>query len=235
MTQQTNRNQRDPGKSPRDYNKPTFNAPTVIMVEGPDEFYFFRFLRPREDVQIHVYEGKDSLFLELKTMRSVDGFDKVRNVAIVRDADQDPQGALQSVVGHWSRAFGDTVAAKRGDEWFTDKDGRRWAVWIMPETTHAGDLEELLWRCVPAGEHRTCIDQLMACLDKCDPIPFTSKTKARLYSWLATQHDPLKELHAALNPRSGLFRRDDPVFTRFCELLDQLQPATESESEAGIE
>ena len=40
--------------SPRRYNRPTFTAAKLLLVEGPDEFHFFRVVQPREDVQIHV-------------------------------------------------------------------------------------------------------------------------------------------------------------------------------------
>lgn len=208
--------------SSRGYNRPTFEAPNLILVERPDEFQFLRFLRPRQDVQIHVYEGKDQLQLELATIRGIEGFDKVRQAAIIRDADQDPKAALQSVLQQWSNAFREPMPKVTSDTWYSDSDGRRWGVWIMPEPDVKGDLEELLWQAVIESAHRSCIDDLMACLDQCEPIPFRSKTKARLYAWLSTQHNPLKELHSALKSESNLFNPADPVFARFGHLIDNM-------------
>lgn len=208
--------------SPRRYNLSTFVAPNLILVEGPDEFNFLRFIRAREDVQIHVYEGKDQLRLELATIQSVEGFGQVRQVAILRDADLDPRAAVQSVVSQWSAAFGEPLPSVASDEWYEDRCGRRWSVWIMPEPDVEGDLEALLWRAVGESNHRSCVDGLMDCLDQCNPIPFTSKTKARLYAWLATQRDPVKEIHAALGVRAGLFSPEDPTFARFRDMVDRL-------------
>lgn len=210
------------GNTPRRYNKGTFLAPNLVLVEGPDEFHFFRFLRPRDDVQIHVYEGKDQLRLELTTIRGIEGFDSVRQVAIVRDADLDPKAAIQSVLAQWSLAFRTELPRVTSDEWFEDEEGRRWSVWIMPKPDLTGDLEELLWQAVGPSSHRDCIEDLITCLDACDPVPFISKTKARLYAWLSTQSDPLKELHAALNSRAGLCDPQDSIFARFGSLIDNM-------------
>ncbi len=209
-------------RSSRRYNKKTFTAPNLLLVEGNDEYHFFRFLRQRNDVQIHVYEGKDQLKLELQTIRGVEGFDNLRQIAIVRDSDDNPHGALQSVLSQWSMAFGQSVPKISPDEWFSDNDGRRWSVWLMPYADQTGDLEELLWQAVNASEHRTCIDDLIDCLDNCDPVPFNSKTKARLYAYLSTQRSPFKELDAALQHHAKIFDPLHSSFSRFTLLIDNL-------------
>jgi hypothetical protein len=208
--------------SPRRYNRETFTSPSLLLVEGPDEFHFFRFLRPRDDVQIHAYEGKNQLRLELKTIRAVEGFDQIKRVAIVRDADGDPSAALQSVLTQWAYGLSETVPKVASDQWFVDSQGRQWSVWIMPDPGAVGDLEALLWQAVDESDHRSCVDDLITCLDTCDPVPFGSKTKARLYSWLSTQREPLKELHAAFKSERGLFDPAHPAFTRLATLIDNM-------------
>ena len=206
--------------SPRRYNLATFTSPNLLLVEGPDDFHFFRFLRPRDDVQIHVYEGKDQLRLELQTISAVEGYDQIKRIAIVRDADGDPNAATQSVLTQWSLALGETIPHVASDQWFADSQGRQWSIWIMPEPSMEGDLESLLWQAVDASDHRDCVDDLMNCLDICDPVPFGSKTKARLYSWLSTQREPLKELHVAFKSGRSLFDPTHPAFARFATLVD---------------
>ena len=218
-----NRSPLDQNSGSRQYNRSTFTAPNLVLVEGPDEFHFLRFLRQRKDLQIHVYEGKDRLRLELKTIRAIEGYGQIKRVAIVRDADADALGSLHSVLAQWSSALGETIPNVKSDEAFLDVEGRAWHVWIMPQPNEQGDLEELLWNSVKENSHRTCIENMMNCLDDCDPIPFGSKTKARLYSWLATQRDPVKELYAALKQGTKLFDPNHPAFARFATLLDSLQ------------
>ncbi len=206
----------------RKHNLLTFKRPKLILVEGNDEYDFFKFLRLKEDIQIHAYEGKDQLQLELDTVKDVEGFDTLKRVAIVRDADSDPASALQSVLQQWANAFQAAKPKVNSDMWFEDAVGREWSVWLMPCPDLSGDLEELLWQAVAPSEHRSCIHALMECLTVADDTPFRTETKARLYSCLATQRDPIKELHAAFQPSSRLFNPDDEVFARFTTLIDGL-------------
>ena len=92
----------------------------------------------------------------------------------------------------------------------------------MPRPDLGGDLEELLWRAIAPSEHRSCIEALMECLTVADDTPFRTETKARFYSWLATQRDPIKDLHAAFHSSSGLFNPDDEVFARFASLINDM-------------
>ncbi len=209
--------------SPFRCNRPTIEAPNLLLVEGADEYHFFRFLRPRDDVQIHVYGGKDQLKSTLKLLVGIEGYDRLKRVAIVRDADDDPKAALQSALGQWKSGLGEQSALKvTSDVWFKDSQEREWTVWIMPDPNSRGDLEELLWRVVKTDEHRKCVEELITCLDGCDPVPFSSRTKATLYSWLATQKDPVKELHAAFKSSRELFNSNDPVFSRFLGLIEEM-------------
>jgi hypothetical protein len=206
--------------SPRRHNLETFVASSVLLVEGPDEFAFFKFVRPRDDVQIHVYEGKNQLQIEIRTILSVEGFDNVRRAVIVRDCDGEPKAALQSALTQWSNALAEPLPAVSCEEWFPDRNGREWCVWLIPNESEPGDLEHLIWSAVPETDHRSCVEQLMACLESCEPIPYGAQTKARLYSWLATQKEPIRAIHAALNERNQLFDRSHPNFERFAALID---------------
>ena len=211
------------GDSPFRNNKTTMIGPNLLLVEGPDEFEFFRFLRPREDVQIHAYGGKDQLGLELKTIQAVEGFDRLSKIVIVRDADTDANVALRSVLNQWAEAFEETTPRVDAERWFTDGSGRGWAVWIMPDASSMGDLEELIWRAVPETGHRSCVESLMDCLASCEPRPYGGLgNKAKLYSWLASHKEPVRQLHAALNPRNRLFDRDHPAFAHHLDLIDSL-------------
>ena len=204
------------------HNLPTLMRPKLILVEGNDEYEFFMFLRLKKDIQIHVYEGKNQLRLVLETIKNVEGFDNLRRVAIVRDADSDPEASLQSVLQQWAHAFQTVKPKVTSDTWFGDAAGREWCVWLMPRPDLRGDLEELLWQAVAPSEHRSCIHTFMECLNVADDTPFKTETKARLYSWLATQRDPIKELHAAFQSRLELFNPDDEAFARFSFLINEM-------------
>ncbi len=92
----------------------------------------------------------------------------------------------------------------------------------MPDPGLKGDLEALLWQAVDASDHRACVDDFITCLDTCNPVPFGAMTKARLYSWLSTQREPLKELHTAFKSTGGVFDPAHPAFNRFSVLIDTM-------------
>src|SRR5262245_18002302 len=144
-------------RSPRRYNRPTIEMPNLVLVEGPDEFHFLRFLMRREDVQIHVYGGKNQLRQELEVLSRIEGFADLRKAVIIRDADGNSKSALQSVLTQWSHAFSENVPSVSSDEWFADHQGRDWSIWIMPTADGSGDLDELLWSAVEPSSHCGCI------------------------------------------------------------------------------
>jgi hypothetical protein len=219
---QTRSDSRPKNRHYQRFNKETINAPNLLLVEGQDDFQFFHFLTQRADLQIHVYEGKDQLQLELQTLKAVEGFDDLKRAIIVRDADLDPNAALRSVAAQWGNAFQENQPNADAETWFQDREGREWSIWIIPGSNTTGDLEELLWRAVSHSDHRDCIEKLMTCLESFNGPPFDSKTKARLYSWLATQKEPVTQLYVALAGKIPLFDPSHPVFERYRQLIDQI-------------
>ena len=78
----------------------SITKPLVAVVEGRDEQEFFPALiasRGLPDYQIICYEGKDKLRAYLKALSLTPGFQFVKGIAIFRDADDNPEGAADSV------------------------------------------------------------------------------------------------------------------------------------------
>ena len=72
----------------------------LLVVEGIDEENFFASLLENIDlsgIQIFPEGGKDKIRGGLKALRATANFDKVESLAIIRDANGNPQGAFQSV------------------------------------------------------------------------------------------------------------------------------------------
>ena len=183
---------------------------------------FFLFLGTR-GAQLHVYEGKDQLRRGLETYFEVEGFDQVMRAVVVRDCNGNPEAAIQSVWGQWATAFKVQEPKVAPGVWHADPTGREWSVWLIPDPTTPGDLEELLWRAVPQSPHRDCTEEMIECLEKnSKPVPYGARTKARLYAWLGTQENPIKEFYAAFDPTNKLFDAADPAFADIVKLLDQL-------------
>lgn len=211
-------------RKPRDatyYNNPTFKCPILFLVEGLDEFEFLRFLRKRKDIQIHSYVGKDSLPIVLRDIQGVEGYSEIKYFVVFRDCDDNPTGALDSILQHVTNALKLKAKPKvQSKEWFKDNNGNDWCVMLVPDAESKGDLETLVWRAISQSCHTKCVDGLVDCLKTCDPIPIGAESKARLYSWLSTQKEPIRHLYAALD---ALFDPAHSSFEEICTFIDSIE------------
>jgi len=76
--------------------------PNILVVEGREEELFFEaFIRDLSlrDIQIMLMPigGKERLRRNLKALKLSPGFARVTSLTVVRDADEDPKAAFQSV------------------------------------------------------------------------------------------------------------------------------------------
>ncbi|RKY70736.1 MAG: hypothetical protein DRQ14_08510 [Candidatus Latescibacterota bacterium] len=74
--------------------------PNILVVEGREEELFFEaFIRDLSlrDIQIMPIGGKERLRRNLKALKLSPGFARVTSLTVVRDADEDPKAAFQSV------------------------------------------------------------------------------------------------------------------------------------------
>src|SRR5437867_4426683 len=72
----------------------------ILVVEGKEETLFFSALITQlglHGIQILPVGGKTNLRPNLKALRNAAGFDRVISLGLVRDADNDPVAAFQSV------------------------------------------------------------------------------------------------------------------------------------------
>lgn len=72
----------------------------ILIVEGNDENIFFECFIEKfnlNTIQIMKMDGKDKLSDTLKLIKSDDGYDDLISLAVFRDADNDANGAFQSV------------------------------------------------------------------------------------------------------------------------------------------
>jgi len=74
----------------------------VILVEGKDEVNFFNNLisfMGLSDIQIFDFVGKDSFTDKFCAFTKMPGFNLIRSIAIIRDADDDCEAAFRGVIG----------------------------------------------------------------------------------------------------------------------------------------
>ena len=80
----------------------------------------------------------------------------------------------------------------------------RFGVWIMPDNRFSGMLEDFLIRLIPE-DSRSLYELAEQCVAEAAhngaPFKDVHKAKARIYTWLAWQDEPGKQLHQAVHHR----------------------------------
>ena len=82
--------------------------------------------------------------------------------------------------------------------------GARFGVWIMPDNRFSGMLEDFLIRLIPENS-RGLYELAEKCVDEAArsgaPFKNVHEAKAKIYTWLAWQDEPGKQLHEAVHHR----------------------------------
>ncbi len=177
-------------------------ATRMLLGEGREEEIFLGALLKHLEisgVQIENYEGKDKLTPYLKALKKRPGFTKVNKLGILRDADDDPEGASASV---------DSAIEQAG--FATGLTVRKL---ILPGGGKIGALENLCLQSIERRPINVCVEEFMSCAAKATGHEHTTtsyKAKARIHAWLAAQSKPdLRLGHAAAD---GLIDWSSPAF-----------------------
>jgi hypothetical protein len=172
----------------------------LILVEGNDEDRFFRMLLKSmeiQDVQVWPYFGKDKLRQVFPVLLLDPRFKDLETYAIFRDADDNPNTAFQSIRD---------LLKRNSQPWppapgtFTNGSPRV-GVYIIPDSTSAGMLEDLCLRAVEGHSVMPCVTAFMDCLrglpsdsSGSEPVRAGSasfpinQAKAKFYAFLAATH-----------------------------------------------
>lgn len=134
-----------------------------LLVEGRDEVNFFSALvdfHNIDPVQIQNLEGKDKLRKFLAALRRAPGFETVRSLGVVRDADESPASAFQSVRDSLRNAG--LPAPNRAGE--RSGEAPAVTVFILPGDNRPGMLETLLRESFAGGPEDRCVEEYLACV-----------------------------------------------------------------------
>ncbi len=180
------------------------DAGAQLLVEGGDPAGFFGALRehltiPERDLQIQNFGGVNQLRVFLSTLTKMSGFSSVRSVGVVRDAEQNPDGAFESVQGALEHA-GLTApdAPERRIEGPPAVN-----VLILPGANRPGMLETLLCDTFAEEPVRPCIDAFFTCVEaKLREAPHRpEKARARALSRIDALMEPTSAARRAGGPR----------------------------------
>lgn len=170
--------------------------PFAILVEGLDDRYFFQaaceHLGLQDDVDIVSVNGKDRF---REALEAISGIDNCEKILLVRDADNNANGALQSLQ--------DALRQKKfpfpskAFEWKIGAGLPHVAIAIMPGPNEDGSLQkgalEDLYITVRMKKDRICkcVDDFLECCRGKNPsLKITSKSKVSAF--LAAQYADLR-------------------------------------------
>jgi len=111
----------------------------------------------------------------------------------------------------------------------TDEIGKRLGLWVMPDNSSPGMLENLLLSLPPADQlnlvahARTSTS--IAKIDHNAPFSTVHEHKAVIHTWLAWQDPPGRQLHQAI--QEGLLQPHSPIADAFVDWFRRLFPVDE--------
>ncbi|MEA3340285.1 MAG: DUF3226 domain-containing protein [Chloroflexota bacterium] len=169
--------------------------PKLLLVEGKDEVKFFGKLLTDlgiVDVEIRNIMGKTKFRKNIEGLPKITGFGEVTSVGIVTDADQQPQGAFDSVCDALEAAGlprPTTPLQPIGDD-------PQVAVMILPGDGREGMLEDLCLESVADDPVMSCLEDHFRCLEEqleAGAFP-GNPSKARVRAFLSSM-EWLEEAH----------------------------------------
>lgn len=189
--------------------------PNLLLVEGEDEGRFWTAVltrRGRPDVQVVAVGGRDKLRLRMPAVVRTPGFDRVRWLGLMQDADDDPRAAFQRIADVLQ---GESLPLPGAPWVVTDSEPAVVAI-VMPDGQSTGDLERLVWQSVANEAAARCVDDYMRCLIAEGRAP-QREWKARVHAFLASLEQPDMQLGNAA--ARGLLPVRSPDLDRFVALL----------------
>lgn len=191
----------------------------LALVEGKDEVNFYSAIRGHlglADIEIRSFEGVNNLRPTLEALRSVEGFDRLVALAIVRDAEGNGGAALQSVKDAL-RVNGFAVP-----EHGLERVGANPAVMMLinPHQTPNGRFEDVCAESVRDTPVMRCVEEYIVCLQRLGTGMPTKEWKTRIHAYIAAQHQPQVSLGVAAG--YGYFPFDHGAFDATKRLFELL-------------
>jgi len=194
-------------------------ATKQLLVEGADASRFFQAFSVAlalPSLQIHNFGGNNELPGFLKALALMSGFNDIASLAIIRDAETDPQAAFQSVCAALRKAG---LAAPGKSSAFSS-DRPQVGVFILPDASSAGMLESICLRAVATDPAFTCVETYFECLEQAGVRRPVNMEKARLQAFLASRHRPGLRIGEAA--AAGVWPWQDATFDALRHFLSAL-------------
>lgn len=200
----------------------TIKRENILVVEGTDDEGIFlclaKHLSILSSLQVISIGGKID-YPGLRAVVSVPNFrSTVKALGIVRDADDDPNAAFQSIKDTLNRLrlpsptiYGDFP-----------KDGRlRTGILILPDKDKKGTIEDILINVSEKqdAKRKDCINGFVECLVSKE-IKLLKINRTKIYTYLSTFDEPGKRIREAA--RAGYWNWEDNGFSIMRDFLKKL-------------
>jgi hypothetical protein len=174
----------------------SIERPVLVIVEGVDDQGVLGALLRHDgicDVQIMPTGGKASLAEGLRGLKLAVGFESVRSIGILRDADTDPSTAFQSVCDALER-----VVLPVPERPLVPAAGPpKVTVMILPSSSRPGALEDLCLAAVAGDAAFPCVQRYFDCLSEAGVEGPRNVSRARMQVFLASRPEVGKRLGEA--------------------------------------
>lgn len=191
----------------------------VLAVEGKDEVNFFDALLKHSRIagfDIRDIGGKDKFKEKLPALVKARGFSDIEVLVVVRDADNDPDAAFDSVR--------DVLSSQKldpPDQMNQFSDGNpRIGVFIMPGNSDTGMLEDLCLKTVEEHPAMKCVNAFTDCASVLkDPPKIMAKAKAQVF--LAAMSDIANSV--GVGAQKGHWNFDSDELDNLRSFIDNLR------------
>lgn len=196
---------------------------SLLLVEGIDDARFMdAFLKSmnKSGIQIARVGGTPNFGPFLSgTLANARNLSQLNKLAIIRDADNDPQAAFQSLCALLTRANFHAPP----QPWIALPGRLSVSVAILPDENSTGNLEDLCLRALEENyegmKALQCVDSYLFCRNPAI-VPNSQRSKARLHSYLAVADEPGRRLGEAAD--AGMWDWTAPALRPLATFLGQL-------------
>lgn len=193
------------------------NARFLLIVEGKDEKNLFEKLIEQmkvENLQVLPIGGKTNLRGNLESLVSLSEFNQIESIGVIRDADEDADGAFQSVADALER-----YNPPPEKQLVPTGNKPIWRVMILPGNGRKGAMETICIESVKGHPAMGCVEKYLHCCDETEKLLKLQAQidKAKAYSFIATRKPPEDEI--GVGAKQGHWDFDSHAFDGVKEFI----------------
>ncbi|NIM17244.1 MAG: hypothetical protein GTO45_35000 [Candidatus Aminicenantes bacterium] len=197
-----------------------FTRTRLLSVEGDDEVNFFEklleYMGISHLVDIRKSGGKDKFKDLMQAYTLARGFRNIEMIAVIRDADKNAKDAFRSVTGVLKK-----IGLKApGNPGQFSSGIPAVGIFIMPDNSSGGMLEDLCLDTVKDHEAMKCVDDFIVCTQKLKEGP-KNIPKARVQAFLAAKPKIVNSI--GLGAQKGYWDFDSQRLQPLISFLNQLK------------